>query len=232
MIACVVVVGLSTSSGSAFAVGSPRASTVSPTFCQSASDAFTSTANVLPATVVSSSISAQYVILLDNAVGAYTRLVAQTPSSGPKSAYQRAVTSFKRALGDERSAHSTSSPSAQRAAADQYRAGLAALVGASSLPYRSCVGLKIVIGETIASSLSWDAIKAAAASHRVVTTSDLRHSAAAVDGAPARRAVRSNDYVVPCAGRADRASRSWPKSVRARKASNSSAVIGVAMKYP
>ena len=182
MIACVVVVGLSTSSGSAFAVGSPRASTVSPTFCQSASDAFTSTANVLPATVVSSSISAQYVILLDNAVGAYTRLVAQTPSSGPKSAYQRAVTSFKRALGDERSAHSTSSPSAQRAAADQYRAGLAALVGASSLPYRSCVGLKIVIGETIASSLSWDAIKAAAASHRVVTTSDLRHSAAAVDG--------------------------------------------------
>jgi len=182
LVACCAVTGLSATGGSTLATGAPRTARVSPSFCQSASDAFSSTSNELPSTRAPASISAQYVILLDTVVVAYSRLIGRTPDAGAKSAYARAETYFRRSLGDERSAHAAASSSAQRAAAGQYLVGQGIVIGAAATPYRSCAGLKTVIADQVAETVSWNAIKAAASGHRVVTTSDLRSAANAVAG--------------------------------------------------
>jgi len=182
LIACWVATGLFTMGGPAVAASAAPTAKVSQGFCQTAADAFSSTANVVPSVLPSASISAQYVILLDNVTGAYSRLIAQTPSSGPKYSYEQAETFFRRALNDERSAHSASSSSAQHAAFAQYQAGLRILIDAAPLPYRTCAGLKGTIAGLVTSALSWDAVKAAASNNRAVSTADLRSAAHAVAG--------------------------------------------------
>ena len=151
--------------------------TANPTFCQSADDAFSSSANAIPASLPPASLVNQDVILLDTIVGAYNRLVARTSSSASKTAYQHAEADFRRALSYERGAQSHSSSSDQRIASSQFREGLALVISAPALAYRSCAGMKSSVASLIAQSVSWNAITTAAKANRVVATSDLRTAA-------------------------------------------------------